>query len=101
MLRGESTHIWHRAEAVAMALSKGQRRIEPGKRKLLETRAAVERGWHAVSEILAGHGRKDLAVHVGHFVGRLPLARTENEQMTMQLLDQARLRRIERGGAAR
>ena len=101
LLRGESTHIRNRVEKVAMASSKGQMRIEPGKAKLLETRTAVERGWRAVSEILAGHGNKDLAAQVGRFAERLPLPKTENEQLAVQLLDQARLRRIGRGDAAR
>ena len=75
-----------------MVLSKGQIGIERGKRKLLETRAAVERGWHAVSDIVLSQGHKELAAQVNRFVEKLPPPKTENEHLATQLLDHARLR---------
>ena len=84
-----------------MALSKGRMRIEPGKAKLLETRTAVERGWRAVSDILAGQGHQELAAQLNRFAAKLPPPKTENEQLETQLLDHARLRRMERGAAVR
>ena len=101
MLRGESAHIRNRVATVASALSKGKIQIERGNAKLLGTRKNVERGWRAVSDILVGQGHQELAVQVNRFAEKLPLPKTENEQLETQLLVHARLRRIERGTTVR
>ncbi len=64
VLRGDSTHMRARAEAVASELLKGDLRVERGKSNLMETRKEVERGWRSVSEILASEGQTDLAAQV-------------------------------------
>src|SRR5437762_1770342 len=50
-LRGESTYLRAQAEAVAAELLKGSIRVEAGKRKLVETRRAVEDGWRSVANL--------------------------------------------------
>ena len=48
-----------------------------------------------------GQGHQELAVQVNRFAEKLPLPKTENEQLETQLLVHARLRRIERGTTVR
>src|SRR5882762_6187899 len=54
--RGDSTYLRAQAEAVAAELLKGDIRIEPGKRTLMETRRQVESGWQVVADNLAKDG---------------------------------------------
>lgn len=60
-LRGDSIHVRAQAEAVAPELLKGNSRVEPGKRALVETRRQVERGWRTLADNLAKDGHTDLA----------------------------------------
>jgi type IV secretory pathway VirD2 relaxase len=94
ILRGDSTHIRNRVEAVARELFKGDRQFDAGKARLLNTRTEVERGWRAMSEILDRQGQPALAVQVRQFTDRLPPPMTENEHLAVQVLDRARDRRI-------
>lgn len=75
-----------RAEAVAKELSGGKLRIEAGKATLARTRLEVERGWSAVSEILASHGLSELSDQARAFSARMPQPRTEREQIADELL---------------
>jgi hypothetical protein len=84
--RGRSTHIRNRVEQIAAELARGKLRPEPGKQVLLHTRKVVERGWHAVFEILASEGKKKLAADVRQFVEAIPIAQTEKEQIALALL---------------
>jgi hypothetical protein len=88
--RGESRHTQARAEAVAAELSKGALRVEAGKARLLETRKQVERGWWAVSDILAAEGRPELAAQVRRFVSEMSPPRTEKELIAHELLARTR-----------
>ena len=90
-LRGDSTHMRARAEAVASELLKGDLRVEPGKSKLMETRKEVKREWRSVSEILASEGQTDLAAQVRLFVDRMPSARTDREWIAAELMERARV----------
>jgi hypothetical protein len=83
--RGESRHTRARAEAVAGELLKGNLRVEVGQVKMLETRRAVERGWWAVSDILASQGRQELAAHVRRFSAQMPPPRTDRESIAEEL----------------
>ena len=85
MLRGDSTHIRARAETLASELLKGNLAAEPGKRKLLETRKDVERGWQATGDILASQGQRELAAHVRRFVEQMPSPRSEQEQFAARI----------------
>jgi hypothetical protein len=100
-LRGDSTHIRNRVEAVARELSKGERQIEIGKARLLNTRKDVERGWRAMSEILERQGQPALAVQVRQFTDRMPPPITEREQLAAQELDRTRDRHVRHESVSR
>src|SRR3984885_3655052 len=93
-LRGDSTHISNRVEAVVRELFKGDRKFDPRKATLLNTRKEVERGWRAMSEILDRLGRPALAHQVRQFTNRMPPPITEREQIAAQVLDRSRDRHI-------
>jgi hypothetical protein len=92
-LRGDSTHVRAQVEAIAAELLKGNTHVELGKRKLVETRRQVATGWHSVATLLAKDGHHDLAGHVRRLVDRMPLVRTEREQITCELQQRIRERR--------
>jgi hypothetical protein len=89
-LRGDSTHLHAQAKAVAAELVKGNTRTEAGKRKLVETRRAVEDGWHSIANLLSAEGNRDLANDVRKFLDGMPVARTARELVGHEL--RARLR---------
>jgi hypothetical protein len=84
-MRGDSWHTRERAEAVAADLLRGNLRAEAGKAKLLETRRKVERGWWAVSDILASEGRPELAAQVRQFSAQMPRPWTDRESIAEAL----------------
>jgi hypothetical protein len=69
--------IFEHHEAVAAELLRSNASAEPGKRKLVETRTAVEDGWRSVASRLAKDGHYDLANDVQRFVDRMPAPKTE------------------------
>lgn len=80
MLRGESTHLRARAEAVARELATGGAvRPEPGQRALLETRRAVLDGWRALADMLEQDGNSKIAGLVRRFAETMPPPLTERE----------------------
>jgi Relaxase/Mobilisation nuclease domain len=93
-LRGDSTHTRARAEAVAAELLKGNSRVEPAKRTLVETRRQVESGWHSVASLLTNDGHHDLANDVQRFVDRMTPPLTERESIAGGLLQRARNSRV-------
>src|SRR5882757_50417 len=93
-LRGDSTYVRAQAEAVAAELLNGNRRSEPGKSKLAETRRQVDSGWHSVSNLLTQDGHHDLATDVRRFVDRMPPARTEREFVADELRQRLREHRV-------
>jgi hypothetical protein len=93
-LRGDSAYVRAQAEAVAAGLLKGNTRLEPGKRKLVETRKAVEDGWRSVANLLAKDGKQDLAKDVQRFVERMPPAITDWEQISAELHRRTREPRV-------
>ena len=94
MLRGDSSQVRARAEAVAKELLTGSISTEPGKSGMTETRRAVERGWRATINILQTQGRFDLAADVRRFVEQMPSPMTEKEKIAMALLQAGRKARI-------
>jgi hypothetical protein len=90
ILRGDSTHIRARIDAVVSEVLKGNLHIECGDSTLLETRRQVERGWRTTSDILIAQGHPDLAAQVRRFVDEMPPPRTEKEQLAASLLPRAR-----------
>jgi hypothetical protein len=93
-LRGDSTHLRAQAAALASELQKGDIRVAPGKRTLVETRKVVVRNWHAVANQLANEGQHGLAGDVREFVDRMPTATTDKERSAAILLQITRERRI-------
>ena len=83
--RGVSHHSWERAEAVAAELRGSDLSGDSGKARLLETRRDIERGWHAVSEILVDRGFPELATRIVEFVAKFRSARTEREEIAGSL----------------
>lgn len=96
-LRGESTHMWDRAESVAYALSKGDMPVEPGKAKLVETHNQVRRAWWAISEILVRNRQLDLAAQVRRFADQMPRPMTERERLAGELIERLRAPRVREG----
>jgi Relaxase/Mobilisation nuclease domain len=84
-LRGDSTYVRAQAEAVAAELLKGNTRMEPGKRKLVETRKAVEGGWRSVANLLAKDGHPSLADEVQRLVNRFEPPQTDRELVARDL----------------
>jgi len=92
--RGDSTHIRDRVDAVARELFKGDRKFEPGKGRLLNTRKEVECGWRATGELLDRQGQSALAAQVRQFIDRMAPPITERERLAAQVLDRTRDRHI-------
>src|SRR5262249_39784135 len=88
--RGASRHTRDQVQTVASELLRGDVRVEVGQRKLIETRRAVEKGWVAVADILAGEGRHELASTVRRFVERFDPAATNREQIASAVRSRAR-----------
>ncbi len=93
-LRGDSTFVREQAQAVAAELLHRSRVIEPGKRKLVATRASVEDGWRSASDVLIRQGQVDLADQVRRFVASMPPPRMDKERIAVELLESTRSRRI-------
>jgi hypothetical protein len=89
-LRGESTYMRERVEAVAQELARGKLRIEPGKASLVNTRNEVRRAWLAVSDILIRQRQPELAAHVRRFSDEMPLPQTEKERLAAGLVARTR-----------
>jgi hypothetical protein len=85
MLRGESTHMRARANAVARELAAGGLRPDSGKRVLLETRKAVLDGWRGLAESLELGGNPQLASTARRFADTMPPPLTEKERMAHQI----------------
>jgi hypothetical protein len=89
-LRGDSTYVRAQAEAVAAELLKGDKRVEPGKRRLVETRKTVEDGWRSVANLLTKDHHPNLASDVRRFVERIPVPQTDRELVAHELRQRLR-----------
>jgi Relaxase/Mobilisation nuclease domain len=89
-LRGDSTHLRARAEAVGSGLLRNSTWIEAGKETLVETRRQVERGWRTLAEIVTKDGHQGIAGDVLRFIERMPPPRTERELIVRGLQQRAR-----------
>lgn len=96
-LRGESTHMRERAEAVAQELGKGKLRIEPGKASLVATRNEVRRAWLTVGDILIRERRPELAAQIIRFVDQMKPPLTEREWLAESITERAREPRAREG----
>jgi predicted RNA-binding protein YlqC (UPF0109 family) len=96
-LRGDSTHMRERAEAVACDLLDGRRQVETAKARLVETRNNVRRGWWTVSEILIRDNHPELAAKVKQFAERMPPPMTEQERLAGAIVERSRPPRAREG----
>lgn len=89
--RGASSYLRTRAETVANELTAGSRvRPEVGKLTLLETRDAIQRGWHSVADKLAQQVDRQLAADVTRFSERMDRPLTDREREAQGPLAPAR-----------
>jgi hypothetical protein len=96
-LRGDSTHVRERAEAVAREQSQGGEWFEPSKARLVETRKQVRRGWWAISEILMRDTQPELAAQVTRFAEQMPPPMTERKWLAGKLVERIRSQRSREG----
>ena len=89
-LRGDSTHVRARVEAVAAELVKGPIRAESGKATILRTRNEVLQAWEMVSEALIRQQQAELAQRVRTFSAEMASPQTEKEVLAAQVLQRAR-----------
>jgi len=94
--RRDSSFTRERAISVAKELSGGRLSTEVDRQRLLQTRAEVERGWHAFADAAAREGRSDVADQVRRFVRRMPPIGIDRDLLAHQLLERARLNAIAR-----
>jgi hypothetical protein len=87
---GRSRALRARAHGVVAELARGGLAPEPGRARLLATRAEVVRGWRAVSAVLRRQGEAALADDVDRFVASFPPVRTDREALAEELLRRAR-----------
>lgn len=92
-LRGESTHMRTRIEAVTRELADGGLKVEPAKAGMLRTRRGIREAWTAVSDILALQKQPELAQQVKRFVDQMPPAATEKEILVEVLVRRSPVRR--------
>lgn len=85
MMRGYSTYMRARAEAVARELAMGGLKPEPSQRVLVETRRAVLDGWCGLADVLELEGEPQLAGAVRRFAETMPPPLTEREIVASQI----------------
>jgi len=95
--RGTSTHIRDRVALTAVELAKGNLLPEPGRQVVLQTRKEVERGWHALEELMNREGERELAADVRRFVEEMPAPRIEKERAASALFHQGHQPRTKAG----
>jgi hypothetical protein len=84
-LRGRSTHMRERVEAVARELAHGDLRVEFAKARLEDTRKTLRRAWQAVGNILMREGQPGLSAQASRFMKQMPPALTEKEWLARGL----------------
>lgn len=96
MLRGQSTHMRERAEAVARELAAGGLKPDPAQRVLLETRRAVFAGWRGLADVLDQEGNSQLAERVRRFAEAMSPPFTEKKILAHQIEPLLKARAVER-----
>lgn len=89
-LRGDSSFMRTRVEAVASELANGGTRAEPGKQSVMETRADVMRGWRSLVDRLERNGQMTLGADVARFVDSMAQPGTDKDLIVRDLLAAAR-----------
>lgn len=88
--RGASSYVRAQAETVARELSRGGVRAEPGKRRLMDTRAAVMLGWQSAAERLSVQGEHQLAADIVRFTSGMDRTLSDRELLARSLLAASR-----------
>lgn len=91
-LRGDSSFLRTRVEAVANDLDNGRTRAEPGKQSVLETRTDVMHGWRSVADKLERSGQLELAAEVARFSQALREPATDRDRIAEALTANSRSR---------
>ena len=94
-LRGKSSYMRTRVEAVARELSGGGVGAETGKRTLLQTRSEIMQGWRGVANRLERIGERELAVDISKFADAMDRPRTDKERIVRDLVNTASARQQE------
>lgn len=89
-LRGQSTHMRSRTEAVARELAAGRLQVDAARAGMLKTRRDVRHAWNIVGDILVRQQQPELAQQVRRFAENMPPAMTEREAIAAQLVERAR-----------
>lgn len=79
--RSDSRHVQQQVERILKQLKNGGLEAESGKAKLVATREAVVRGWHAVADSLLVSGQGPIAEKVWKFIGSMPPPATDHERI--------------------
>ena len=91
-LRGESTFLRARVEAIAEEAISGISRREPGEQALLETRSKVLDGWRIAADLLLRNGNSALAADVRTFMSAMQVPQTDQDRIRADLLAASRVR---------
>lgn len=94
MLRGHSTHMRARVEAVARELARGELIPDSGALVLLETRREVLDAWCGLADVLERDGNRELAGAVRRFAETMPPPMSEKEMIARQLQLQMQAHRL-------
>jgi MobA/VirD2-like, nuclease domain len=78
-LRDDSSYVRERAGRAAVEQRREAARSEAGRFSLMQTRREVERGWHAIADLMEQHGDQVFAGKVRRFVQHLPPVRTDRQ----------------------
>ncbi len=89
-MRGDSSHMRERAEAVARELAQGKLRIEPAKASMLARQKEVERAWLEIGEILIRERQPELAALTKQFLREMQPPLTEKERTAELLISKTR-----------
>ena len=91
-LRGESTFLRSRVEAIAEEAISGISQRDPGEQRLLETRSRVLNGWRNAADLLSKNGNSSLAVDVRTFLSAMQVPQTDQDRIRADLLAASRVR---------
>ncbi len=91
--RADSTYLRAQAEFIASDLMKGDIRLDPGKRRLIETRKNVVQGWAQVATGLEKDGEFMLAHQVRSFAAGFSPPHTDREVVAQELISKFRAAR--------
>lgn len=66
--------------------------VDPGRRRLLETRRDVVQGWIEIADRLAQSGERELSTDVIRFTEAMAPPQTDKQKIATELLEVARTR---------